>query len=40
MLRRIASEFGGRMALDCGVLGGGRVAVGDPVEVLEGTADA
>jgi MOSC domain-containing protein len=37
VLRRIASEFGGQMALDCAVLGGGRVAVGDPVELLEGT---
>lgn len=35
VLRRIASEFGGQMALDCGVLGGGRIAVGDPVELLE-----
>jgi uncharacterized protein len=35
VLRRIASEFGGRMALDCAVIGGGRVAVGDPVELLE-----
>lgn len=34
VLRRIASEFGGRMALDCGVVQGGRVAVGDPVELL------
>jgi len=23
------------MALDCEVLGGGRIAVGDPVELLE-----
>jgi uncharacterized protein YcbX len=35
VLRRIASEFGGQMALDCGVLGGGRIKVGDPVELLE-----
>jgi len=35
VLRRIASEFGGRMALDCAVLGGGRIAVGDPVELLD-----
>jgi uncharacterized protein YcbX len=35
VLRRIASEFGGQMALDCGVLGGGRIVVGDPVELLE-----
>ena len=39
VLRRIASEFGGQMALDCDVLGGGRIAVGDPVELLE-AADA
>jgi hypothetical protein len=38
VLRRIASEFGGRMALDCGVVRGGRIAVGDPVELLEGDA--
>jgi MOSC domain-containing protein YiiM len=38
VLRRIASEFGGRMALDCGVVRGGRLAVGDPVELLEGDA--
>jgi len=35
VLRRIASEFGGRMALDCAVIGGGRIAVGDQVELLE-----
>ncbi|HKW95787.1 MAG TPA: MOSC N-terminal beta barrel domain-containing protein [Methylomirabilota bacterium] len=40
VLRRIASEFGGRMALDCAVLRAGRVAVGDPVELLEGGGDA
>ena len=34
VLERIADEFDGRMALDCEVLEGGRVAVGDPV-VLE-----
>lgn len=35
VLRRIASEFGGQMALDCAVDREGRVAVGDPVELLE-----
>lgn len=35
VLRRIASEFGGQMALDCAVDRGGRIAVGDPVELLE-----
>ena len=35
VLRRIASEFGGQMALDCAVLDGGRIAVGDPVELLD-----
>ena len=35
VLRRIASGFGGKMALDCGVLTGGRIKVGDPVELLE-----
>ena len=39
VLRRIASEFGGRMALDCDVLRGGRIAVGDPVELLAETAE-
>jgi uncharacterized protein YcbX len=39
VLRRIASEFGGRMALDCEVERGGRIAVGDPVELLEGGAE-
>jgi uncharacterized protein len=39
VLRRIASEFGGQMALDCAVVSGGRIAVGDPVELLE-AADA
>jgi hypothetical protein len=38
VLRRIVSEFGGRMALDCGVVRGGRIAVGDPVELLEDDA--
>jgi hypothetical protein len=31
VLRRIVREFDGVMALDCAVLTGGRVAVGDPV---------
>ena len=35
VLRRIASEFGGQMALDCAVDRGGWIAVGDPVELLE-----
>jgi hypothetical protein len=35
VLRRIASEFGGQMALDCAVVSGGPIAVGDPVELLE-----
>jgi uncharacterized protein YcbX len=39
VLRRIASEFGGQMALDCAVVSGGRIAVGDPVELLK-AADA
>jgi hypothetical protein len=34
VLRRIVSEFGGRMALDCSVVDGGRISVGDPVELL------
>lgn len=36
VLKRIVTGFGGRMALDCAVVSGGRVAVGDPVELLEG----
>jgi uncharacterized protein YcbX len=35
VLRRIASEFEGQMALDCAVVTGGRLAVGDPVALLE-----
>ena len=35
VLRRIASEFGGRMALDCDVIHGGHLAVGDPVELID-----
>jgi len=31
VLKRIVSEFGGRMALDCDVLEGGVLRVGDPV---------
>jgi MOSC domain-containing protein len=34
VLRRIAKEFGGTMALDCDVVEAGRVAVGDRVELL------
>lgn len=34
VLRRIAQEFGGKMALDCDVVQGGLIRVGDPVEVL------
>jgi uncharacterized protein YcbX len=34
VLRRIVAEFGGRIALDCDVVHGGRVAVGDPVELV------
>jgi uncharacterized protein YcbX len=34
VLRRIVREMGGRLALDTYVLRGGRVAVGDPLELL------
>jgi uncharacterized protein YcbX len=34
VLRRIVSDFGGRMALDCDVVEGGVIAVGDPVELV------
>ena len=32
VLRRIVDEFGGRIALDCGIVRGGMLRVGDPVE--------
>ena len=35
VLRRIAQEFGGRMALDCAVLEPGRLAVGDGVTLID-----
>jgi hypothetical protein len=34
VLRRIVREFGGTMALDCAVVAGGPVHVGDPVVLL------
>ena len=34
VLRRIAQEFGGRMALDSAVLEGGRIAIGDTVVLM------
>jgi len=34
VLKRIVSEFGGRMALDCDVLKGGVLRVGDPVALV------
>jgi MOSC domain-containing protein len=40
VLRRIARGFGGRMALDCAVVMGGQIAVGDPVELLDGKFSA
>jgi uncharacterized protein YcbX len=36
VLRRIVKQFGGRMALDCDVIQEGRLAIGDPVDVLCG----
>jgi uncharacterized protein YcbX len=33
VLRRIVEQLGGRVALDCAVVRGGGVAVGDPVEL-------
>ena len=35
VLKRIVSEFGGRMALDSDVIEGGTIAVGDRVELVE-----
>ena len=34
VLRRINKEFGGRMALDCAVIQGGKLAIGAPVTLL------
>lgn len=34
VLRRIVKQFDGKIALDCDVIASGRIAVGDPVEVL------
>src|SRR5688572_11176250 len=34
VLRRIVTDFGGRMALDCDVVEGGIVSVGDAVELV------
>jgi uncharacterized protein len=34
VLRRIAHDFGGRMALDASVIDGGRIAVGDVVSLV------
>jgi uncharacterized protein YcbX len=35
VLKRIVSEFGGRMALDCDVVERGAIAVGDRVELVD-----
>jgi uncharacterized protein YcbX len=35
VLRRIVREFDGSLALNCSVIRGGPIAVGDPVELLE-----
>lgn len=39
VLQRIQREFGGALALNCSVVSGGRVSVGDPVILLEGRLD-
>jgi hypothetical protein len=36
VLRRVVRELGGRLGLDCYVIQGGRLAVGDRVELLAG----
>jgi uncharacterized protein YcbX len=36
VLRRVVREMGGRLGLDCYVIQGGRLAVGDRVELLAG----
>src|SRR2546427_214890 len=38
VLRRIVSEFGGAVALDCTVITPGRIRVGDPLELLRSAA--
>ncbi len=35
VLRKIVQEFDSRIALDCGVLHGGTIRVGDPVELVD-----
>ena len=35
VLQRIVDEFDGRFALDCYVIEGGVISVGDPFEVLD-----
>ena len=35
VLRRIHREFDGSLALNCYVIQGGQVSVGDPVELME-----
>lgn len=37
VLRRINRDFGGRVALNCFVIEGGTLRVGDPVELIPGT---
>ena len=34
VLRKIRKEFGGTMALDCAVIQGGRITLGDSVTLL------
>jgi uncharacterized protein YcbX len=40
VLRDIVERFGGRLALNCALLRGGSIRVGQPVELLEATAPA
>jgi uncharacterized protein YcbX len=40
VLRRIVNSFGGEVALDCWVVEPGRIAEGDPVELVELEAGA
>ena len=35
VLRKIVTEFDGKTALDSAVVRGGRIALGDPVELLD-----
>ena len=35
VLKEIVRDFGGRLALNCDVIRGGEISIGDPVELLD-----